>query len=129
MDARSEPTPFDQRLFLIFIVTFATMTVFEFAGQYLYPYPPDWRSNLITSLFTSGLAVIIAYFPLKAYYDMNTQLLSEVARRHGVEMELREQKERLKKTNKKLSMLSNITRHDIKNHADRAFHVPADGKK
>ena len=115
MDARSEPTPFDQRLFLIFIVTFATMTVFEFAGQYLYPYPPDWRSNLITSLFTSGLAVIIAYFPLKAYYDMNTQLLSEVARRHGVEMELREQKERLKKTNKKLTMLSTITRHDIKN--------------
>ena len=73
MDARSEPTPFDQRLFVIFIATFAAMTVFEFPGQYLYPYPPDWRSNLITSLFTSGLAVIIAYFPLKAYYDMNTQ--------------------------------------------------------
>ena len=35
----------------------------------------------------------------------------------------------LQKTNKKLSMLSNITRHDIKNQADRAFHVPADGKK
>ena len=78
-------------------------------------YPPEWRSNLITSLFTSGLAVIIAYFPLKAYYDMNTQLLSEVMRRHGVEMELREQKEHLKKTNKKLTMLSTITRHDIKN--------------
>ncbi|MGA7799102.1 MAG: histidine kinase dimerization/phospho-acceptor domain-containing protein [Methanoregula sp.] len=115
MDARSEPTPFDQRLFFIFIVTFATMTVFEFAGYYVYLYPPEWRSNLITSLFTSGLAVIIAYFPLKAYYDMNTQLLSEVVRRHGVEMELREQKEHLKKTNKKLTMLSTITRHDIKN--------------
>ncbi len=115
MDARSEPTPFDQRLFFIFIVTFATMTVFEFAGYYVYLYPPEWRSNLITSLFTSGLAVIIAYFPLKAYYDMNTQLLSEVMRRHGVEMELREQKEHLKKTNKKLTMLSTITRHDIKN--------------
>ena len=115
MDARSELTPFDQRLFFIFIITFASMTAFEFAGQYVYLYPPDWRSNLITSLFTSGLAVIIAYFPLKAYYDMNTRLLSEVVRRHGVEIELREQKEHLKKTNKKLTMLSTITRHDIKN--------------
>ena len=115
MDARPDPTPFDQRLFLIFIVTFAAMTVFEFAGQYLYPYPPDWRSNLITSLFTSGLAVIIAYFPLKAYYDKNTQLHYEVAKRHDVEMELREREERLKKTNNKLTMLSTITRHDIKN--------------
>ena len=74
MDARAEPTPFDQRLFLIFIITFASITAFEFASQYVYLYPPDWRSNLITSLFTSGLAVIIAYFPLKAYYDMNTRL-------------------------------------------------------
>jgi len=98
MDANAEPTPFDQRLFLIFIVTFATMTVFEFAGQFLYPYPPDWRSNLITCLFSSGLAVIIAYFPLNSYYNKNTQLLAEVKRRHDVERELREREERLKRT-------------------------------
>ncbi len=98
MDERAEPTPFDQRLFLIFIVTFATMTVFEFAGEFLYPYPPDWRSNIITSLFTSGLSVIIAYFPLKAYYDRNTRLFAEVERRHGVEMELREREKRLVRT-------------------------------
>jgi len=98
MDERAEPTPFDQRLFLIFIVTFATMTAFEFAGEFLYPYPPDWRSNLVTSLFTSGLSVIIAYFPLKAYYDRNTRLHAEVERRHRVEMELREREKRLVRT-------------------------------
>jgi PAS domain S-box-containing protein len=98
MDARAEPTPFDQRLFLIFIVTFATMTAFEFASEFLYPYPPDWRSNIITSLFTSGLSVIIAYFPLKAYYDRNTRLHTEVEQRHHVEMELREREKRLVRT-------------------------------
>jgi PAS domain S-box-containing protein len=95
MDAQAEPTPFDQRLFLIFIVTFATMTAFEFASEFLYPYPPDWRSNIITSLFTSGLSIIIAYFPLKAYYDRNARLHAEVEQRHRVEMELREREKRL----------------------------------
>ena len=98
MDTRAEPTPFDQRLFVIFIATFATMTAFEFAGQFLYPYPPDWRSNLVTSFFTSGIAVIIAYFTLSPYYEKNVQLLSEMERRHSVEMELREREERLRRT-------------------------------
>ena len=98
MDARAEPTPFDQRLFLIFIVSFATMTAFEFASEFLYPYPPDWRSNIITSLFTSGLSVIIAYFPLKAYYDRNNRLHSEVERRLSAEMKLREREKRLIRT-------------------------------
>ena len=91
---KAGPTPFDQKLFFVFIVTFASMTAFEFGGQYLFPSPSDWRANLITSLFTSGLAVIIAYFPLKSYYDTNVQLLSEVERRHFVEKELRESEEK-----------------------------------
>ena len=85
---KAEPTPFDQKLFLVFITTFAAMTAFEFAGQFLYPYPPDWRSNLVTSLFTSGIAVIIAYFPLNTNYARNVQLLSEIGRRHAVEKAL-----------------------------------------
>ena len=98
MDERAEPTPFDQRLFLIFIVTFAAMIAFEFASEFLYPYAPDWRSNIITSLFTSGLSVIIAYFPLKAYYDRNARLHAEMEQRHRVEMELREREKRLVRT-------------------------------
>jgi len=92
---KTEPTPFDQKLFLVFITTFAAMTAFEFAGQFLYPSPPDWRSNLITSLFTSGIAVIIAYFPLNTNYARNVQLLSEIEKRHAVEKELRESESRL----------------------------------
>jgi len=95
MDRKTEPTPVDQKLFLVFIVTFASMTVFEFAGQFLYPFPPDWRSNLITSLFVSGLAVIIAYFPLNSYYTRNIEALSEVELRRTAEAALRESESRL----------------------------------
>ncbi|HXX55803.1 MAG TPA: PAS domain S-box protein [Methanoregula sp.] len=83
------PTPFDQKLFLVFITTFAAMTAFEFAGQFLYPYPPDWRSNLVTSFFVSGLAIIVAYFPLKSYYDTHVRVLSEMERRRSVETALK----------------------------------------
>ncbi len=96
MNVEPKSTPFDQILFLIFIATFATMTVFELAGQAFYPYPPDWRSNLITSLFTSGLAVIIAYFPLNAYYAKSVEVLSEIERRRLVEIELRESEEKFR---------------------------------
>lgn len=89
MDAEARQTPFDQRLFLIFMVTFAGMTLFEFSAQYLYPYPPDWRSNLVTSFFTSGLAVVIAYFPLNAYYSQSERLLAEREKNRAVEAELR----------------------------------------
>ena len=90
MERKPEPTPFDQKLFLVFIVTFASMTVYEFGAQFLYPYMPDWRSKLVTIFFVSGLAVIIAYFPLNSYYAKNVQLLSEMERRHLAEKELRE---------------------------------------
>jgi len=98
MASQESPTPFDQRLFLIFIVTFAAMTFFEFTGQFLYPYRPDWRSNLITSLFASGLAVILAYFLLSPYYENVARLSEEVKRRHTVELDLREREERLRRT-------------------------------
>ena len=96
MDAEAGQTPFDQRLFLIFMVTFAAMTLFEFSAQFLYPYPPDWRSNVITSLFTSGLAVVIAYFPLNSYYSQSERLLVEREKNRAVEAELRASEEKFR---------------------------------
>jgi PAS domain S-box-containing protein len=92
-----EITPFDQKLFLVFITTFAAMTAFEFTGQYLYPYPPDWRSNIITALFTSGISVVIAYFPLRSYYNQHVRTLTEIEKRILIEKELREREERLRR--------------------------------
>jgi signal transduction histidine kinase len=110
-----EPTPFDQKLFFIFIVTFASVLAFEFAWQFIYPYPPDWRTNIITSLFVSGLAVVIAYFPLNAYYDQNIRLHSEIERRQSVEMILRKSEDSLMQANRQINLMTSITRHDINN--------------
>ena len=96
MARKREPTPFDQKLFLVFIVTFASMITFEFAAQFFFPYTPDWRSNIITSLFTSGLAVVIAYFPISSYFERNTLLLVEAERRQSLELEILEREKRLK---------------------------------
>ena len=115
MNSGGEPTPFDQKLFIIFIVTFASMTVFEFVGQFLYPFPPNLRSGLITSLFVSGLAVIIAYFPLNAYYNQAIRLHSEIERRHAVEMILRKSENSLRQANRQINLMTSITRHDINN--------------
>ncbi|HUH79139.1 MAG TPA: PAS domain-containing sensor histidine kinase [Methanoregula sp.] len=95
MDPKEEPTPFDQKLFLVFITTFASMTVFEFLGQFLYPLPPDWRAGLVRIFFVSGLAVIIAYFPLRSFYDTNERVLREVERSRIAEKALRESESRL----------------------------------
>src|SRR5208337_4611495 len=95
MDLKSEPTPFDQKLFLVFVVTFSSMIAFEFVSEYLFSYPSDWRMNLITSLFVSGLGVIVAYFPLNSYYLKNVQVLSEIEKRCSIERDLRESESRL----------------------------------
>lgn len=95
MDRIADPTPFDQKLFLVFMTTFASMTVFEFVGQFLYPFPPDWRSGLIRILFVSGLAVIIAYFPLKSYYDNNARVHAEMEKSRSAEKALLESESRL----------------------------------
>ncbi|MGD0080108.1 MAG: PAS domain S-box protein [Methanoregula sp.] len=82
-------TPFYQRLFVVFIATFAIMSVYELGGGYLVPTNPDWRSGTVTILFTSIMAVVIVYFPLRATYRENERTQSEMERRVAIEDELR----------------------------------------
>ncbi len=104
---KAESTPFDQQLFLVFIVTFASMTAFELVVQFLFPFPPDWRLNLITILFVSGLAVIIAYYPLNSYFIKNVEVLTEIERRRSMETGLRESEEKYRElANNSPSMIS-----------------------
>ena len=82
-------TPLYQRLFVVFIATFAIMSVYEFWGGVLVPTHPDWRTGTATILFTSIVAVIIVYFPLRAYQRENEKTLSEMEKRAAIESELR----------------------------------------
>jgi PAS domain S-box-containing protein len=82
-------TPLYQRLFVVFIATFAIMSVYELGGGLLLPTSPDWRSGTVTILFTSIMAVIIVYFPLRASHRENERTQSEMERRVAIEDELR----------------------------------------
>jgi len=82
-------TPLYQRLFVVFIATFAIMSVYELGGRFFYPAIPDWRSSTATIFFTSVIAVVIVYFPLRAYHLENEKMLSEMEKRRVIESELR----------------------------------------
>jgi PAS domain S-box-containing protein len=89
MGKKPRMTPLYQRLFVVFIATFAIMSVYELGGGVLVPTNPDWRTGTVTILFTSLISVVIVYFPLRAYQDENEKTLSEMEKRVAIENELR----------------------------------------
>jgi len=55
-------------LAFVFFAILVLMTVYETAKQVLNPAITIWESHIVTILFTSIIAVIISYFPLRASY-------------------------------------------------------------
>ena len=85
-----EITPPGQKLFVVFIATFATMSVYESVSPFVITTVPDWRSNLLTIVFTSVVAVIIAFFPLNSFHRQYERSLAEMEKRTALERELRQ---------------------------------------
>ncbi len=85
-----EITPPGQKLFVVFIATFATMSVYESVSPFVITTVPDWRSNLLTIVFTSVVAVIIAFFPLSSFHRQYERSLAEMEKRTALERELRQ---------------------------------------
>ncbi len=56
-------------LALVFFSMLALMFIYEFIKQVLNPSITIWESHLITIIFTSVIAVIISYFPLRSAYN------------------------------------------------------------
>ena len=82
-------TPLYQRLFVVFVATFAIMSVYELGGRFFYPTIPDWRSSTATIFFTSVISVVIVYFPLRSYQFENEKTHAEMEKRRVIENELR----------------------------------------
>ena len=94
-------TPLYQRLFVVFIATFAIMSVYELGARLLSLTYHDWWTNTITILFTSIIAVIIVYFPLRAYQDENEKSQAEMEKRVVIENELRESETKIRESQEK----------------------------
>ena len=82
-------TPLYQRLFVVFIATFAIMSVYELWGGVLTPANPDWQTGTVTILFISIISVVIAFFPLRAYHLEVEKEQAEAEKRVAIEKELR----------------------------------------
>jgi PAS domain S-box-containing protein len=72
-------------LALVFFSTLVIMFVYEFTKHVFSPAITIWESHIITIIFTSVIAVIIVYFPLRSLY--REQQKTREALRHQQEAE------------------------------------------
>jgi PAS domain S-box-containing protein len=76
-------------LLVVFLGTLAVMTIFEIVKQILNPRISVWESHIVTILFTSCLAVIIAYFTFQSLHEEHRKASAELEKRITIENLLR----------------------------------------
>ncbi len=68
MSSNTFMSPLNTRLSLVFVSMLAIMLAYELAKQVLSPGITLWESHAITIAFTSLIAVLIVYFPLRSLF-------------------------------------------------------------
>ena len=68
-------------LLVVFLCTLAVMTIFEVVKQILNPGITVWESHIITILFTSCIAIIIAYFTFQSLHEAHQKASEELEKR------------------------------------------------
>ena len=99
---------FLKNISIVFILTFIFMSAYELSKQAIFPGITIWTSHIVTIIVTTILAVIIASIPLLR----TERLILQLDRKQN---EIERMETSILKSNKKLNMLSSITRHDILN--------------
>lgn len=82
--------PFKFQLFLIFLVTFTLMTLYELVNLLLIQNISPWQSPITTIIFTIFLFLIIGYFPIRAAYQQHQESTKEYNRRIAAESQLQQ---------------------------------------
>ena len=76
------------RLLLVALIMIIGMTGFEFIKNLLFPHLSLWPSQIITIVFISVIGTIVAYFILKKYFALLTQLSKNLVDRQQSEQVL-----------------------------------------
>jgi PAS domain S-box-containing protein len=76
-------------LAMVFVAMLAVMFLFEFIKQVLIPDVSLWQSHGITIVFTSILAVVLVFFPLRSAYREQAKTRKELRLRQAAEENLR----------------------------------------
>jgi PAS domain S-box-containing protein/putative nucleotidyltransferase with HDIG domain len=76
------------RLLLVAFIIIVALTVFEFIKNLLFPSLSLWHSQIITIVFISVIGTIVAYFVLKKYFALLSQLSKNLVDRQRSEQVL-----------------------------------------
>jgi PAS domain S-box-containing protein len=90
---RSHPS-LTTTLGIIFIAMLVVMFVYELVKQLLSPSITLWESHAITILFTSIVAVLILFFPLRSLYQEQEKTKAALVRQQEAEEKLRQSEAR-----------------------------------
>jgi PAS domain S-box-containing protein len=82
------------QLILVFLATFAVMTLYESLKHVVSHYTTLSQSNAITIIFTFFLVIIIGYIPLRALYRQHQKATEEYDRRVAAENLLQQSEEK-----------------------------------
>ena len=77
-------------LFIIWIITFCSMLVYESGKQVIFPKITIWQSHFLTIFFTSLVAIIVGYFTLRRIEAAKQLAESELSAKRKVELALLE---------------------------------------
>jgi len=89
MDRQNFFTSIRPSLLVVFLGTLIVMTIFELVKQILDPGITVWESHTFTILFTSCLAIVIAYFTFQSLHAAHQTASEELAKRIAAENLLR----------------------------------------
>ena len=82
------------QLILVFLATFAVMTLYESLKLLISQYTTISGSSAITIIFTFFLVLVIGYIPLRALYRQHQKATEEYDRRIAAENQLRQSEEK-----------------------------------
>lgn len=94
MFSRKDHPSLTTTLSIVFIAMLVVMFIYEMAKQLLNPSITLWESHAITILFTSIVAVVILFFPLRSLYREQEKTRDALARQLEAEEKLRQSEAR-----------------------------------
>ena len=88
--------PFKFQIVLIFLVTFAVMSLYESVTHLIVQNITSWQIQITTIIFTILLFLIIGYFPIRASYRQHQESTKEYGRRIAAENQLQQSEEKFR---------------------------------
>ena len=95
-------------LFIIVLLTFSGMTLYEYFKQFLIPDISIWSSHIITIVFSTILAFVVSFFVLKRENKIKDELNQKNQELVASKTNLEENLKRLEEASRNIKILSGL---------------------